>query len=432
MTEGSTMSATGKVPTTEGLGSLRDTTDRDPFAFYTDLQDRGELVWDEEMAAWLAPSYALNKEIALHDDELWQMPFAPGVPQTPLSMSEDEWMNFMHFNNDRSIMHVDEEGHAVRRQWILRGFSASTLKRWRSDYMLPVVDAEVTALIQRGSAELCADFADRVASRVFHQVLGLPSDDEFIDRLDELDRGRFPVKQAIADSRPNPKLVAEGWEATKAMIALVEPHVMARASGEGDDFISMIWRDADELYGDGWEPRHIIGEALNAWTGGTGTTRFSTANALYLLVQEPRFQDELRAGGHATIRAFVEESLRLYGPLAYRPRWAKRDVELGGQLIKAGEKVIAVSTAAGRDEARYGCPLDVDLARKAPRDHFSFWQGPHTCPGQGLARVELEAILDVLLAHTRNIRFNPDAPAPEFRFAVLRRWQPLHVVLDAA
>jgi cytochrome P450 len=206
---------------------------------------------------------------------------------------------------------------------------------------------------------------------------------------------------------------------------------MAGASGEKEDtFIGMLWRDADLLFLEGWEPRHLIGELLNAWTGGTGTTRFSTANALYLLLEQPKYQDMLRAGTHATTRALVEESLRLFGPLAYRPRWAKFDVELGGKTIRKGEKVIAVSTAAGRDEARYECPAHVDLERKAPRDHFSFWQGPHTCPGQGLARVELEAILDVLLQSTRNLRLDPDAPAPRFRFEVLRRWEPLHALFD--
>lgn len=426
------MSTTAKSPTTEDLGSLRDTNDVDPFDFFADLRARGDLVWDDEMEAWLATSHELNKEIALQDDKVWQMPFSPGLVQTPLSMSEEEWLNFMHFNNDRSIMHADEEQHAIRRQWLLRAFSASTLKRWREDYMVPVVKVEVDRFVANGRAELCSEFADRVASRVFHQVLGLPTDEAFINRLDEIERDRFMVKQRLADPRPDPELLERGWAATREMIELVEPHVMAGAAGDQDTFISMLWRDADVLFLEGWEPRHLIGETLNAWTGGTGTTRFSTANALYLLLRYPEYQDTLRAGTHATTRALVEESLRLFGPLAYRPRWAKFDVELGGQTIKKGEKVIAVSTAAGRDETRYECPARVDLERKAPRDHFSFWQGPHTCPGQGLARVELEAILDVLLASARNLRLDPDAPAPRFCFEILRRWEPLHALFDAA
>jgi cytochrome P450 len=425
-------SITEKTPSTLGLGSLRETNDVDPFGFFADLQARGDLVWDEEMNAWLATSHELNKEIAMLDDKVWQMPFSPGMPQTPLGMPEREWLDFMHFKNDRSIMHADEEQHARRRQWILNRFSASTLRRWRADYMIPVIEAEVDRLIGRGKAELCTEFADRVASRVFHQVLGLPTDDEFINRLDQIERGRFLVKQRLADPRPNPELLAQGWAATTELIALVEPHIMARASGEGDDYISMLWRDAASVFGPGWEPRHMIGEVLNAWTGGTGTTRFSTANALYLLLKFPEYQDKLRDGSVVTSRALVEESLRLFGPLAYRPRWAKSDVELGGRLIKKGEMVIAVSTAAGRDPARYGCPVDVDLERKAPRDHFSFWQGPHTCPGQGLARVELEAILDVLVRRTRNMRLDPDAPQPRFRFEILRRWEPLHALFQAA
>lgn len=426
------MSVTERQPTTEGIGSLRGTKDVEPFDFFADIRARGDLVWDEELDGWLATSHELNKQIALEDDTVWQMPFSPGVVQTPLGMPEEEWLAFMHFRNDRSIMHIDHEAHARRRQWILRSFSASTLKRWREDVMVPIIGAEVDRLLSLGKAELCLDFSDRVASRVFHHVLGLPVDDAFIEEIERLEKGRFIVKQRLTDQTPDDEALATGWEATDAIIALVMPHVMARESGAGDDFISMMWRDADDLFGDGWGIHNLLGEVLQIWTGGTGTTRFSTANALYLLLKHPHLQDQLRDGPPGTVRALVEESLRLFGPLAYRPRWAKFDTELGGHTIRKGEKVIAVSTGAGQDAQHYGCPMDVDLNRKAARDHFSFWQGPHTCPGQGLARVELEAILDVLLARTRNLRFDPAGPPPRFRYEILRRWEPLHALYDAA
>jgi cytochrome P450 len=422
------MNLDDKTPTTGDLGSLRGTKDVEPFGYFADLQEKGELVWDPEMDGWLASGYGLNKEIAAGDDLLWQLPFAPGLVQTPLGMSEQEWLRFMHFENDRSIMHGDEEQHNRHRQWFGRGFSVPTMKRWREQYMIPSVGLVLDEFVDAGRAELCAQFADRVAAHIFHQVLGLPVDDEFIERLEELEGARFPVKQRLLDPLPDPEVLDRGWAATRDMIALVEPHVLARESGAGDDLISMLWREADDVFGPGWDLKNIIGETLNAWAAGTGTTRFSTANALYLLLDQPELQARLRAGGDRERRALIEESLRLFGPLSYRPRWAKEDLTLGGQCVRKGEKVVAVSTAASRDPAHYGCPADVDLDRQVAHDHFSFWRGPHACPGQNLARTELSAILEVLLDRVADLRTDAEAPPPRFRHEILRRWEPLHAL----
>ena len=70
--------------------------------------------------------------------------------------------------------------------------------------------------------------------------------------------------------------------------------------------------------------------------------------------------------------------------------------------------------------------------REAGRDHFSFWQGPHACAGQGLARVELEVITEVVLERTRNLRLDPGGEPPRYRWETLRRWEPLHALFDAA
>lgn len=415
-----------KSPSADGLGSLRDTKDVLPFEFFSQLQGRGDLVWDEVMNGWLATGYELNKEIAAGDDALWQLPFAPGLVQTPLGMSEDEWLRFMHFENDRSIMHGDVEQHNRHRQWFGRALSVPTMKRWREQYMIPAVNAVLDEFLGAGRGELCRQFADPVAANIFHQVLGLPVDLEFVEHLESLEGDRFPVKQRLLDPSPDPEVLDRGWQATAEMIALIEPYVLERSSGEGDDLISMLWREGDDVFGAGWGVKHVIGETLNAWSAGTGTTRFSTANALYLLTTQPALQDQLRLGGDRERRALIEESLRLFGPLSYRPRWAKHDLELGGKQISKGDKVVAVSAAASRDPSHYGCPMDVDMERKVAHDHFSFWRGPHACPGQNLARTELSVILEVLLQRTTDIRADVEAPAPIFRHEILRRWEPLH------
>src|SRR6185312_11295302 len=74
------------------------------------------------------------------------------------------------------------------------------------------------------------------------------------------------------------------------------------------------------------------------------------------------------------------------------PRLAIEDVEIGGQLIQAGEGVIALLSMANRDEAIFGDPDDFELRREA-HQHVAFGFGVHQCIGQPLARAELRIAL---------------------------------------
>ena len=135
----------------------------------------------------------------------------------------------------------------------------------------------------------------------------------------------------------------------------------------------------------------------------------------------------LRLSGSKSVERFVEESLRLFGPVVFRPRIALQDVELAGVRVKKGDLAIALNLSANRDPRKYDCPAEVDLSRPAPRDHLSFYAGPRSCTGQALARAELEEVTTMVLAQLRGLRSDPDEEAPSYRELLMRRWEPLHV-----
>jgi cytochrome P450 len=96
-------------------------------------------------------------------------------------------------------------------------------------------------------------------------------------------------------------------------------------------------------------------------------------------------------------------------------RTARRDTDLGGQRIAAGDKVVIYYTSANRDAAVFTDPDRLDLGRD-PNPHLSFGIGQHFCLGAHLARAELTAVLTALLPHLSRLTLTGPATRLESNF----------------
>jgi cytochrome P450 len=120
---------------------------------------------------------------------------------------------------------------------------------------------------------------------------------------------------------------------------------------------------------------------------GNDTVRSALPGGVLLLVQHPDAYRRLRAEP-ALLPSAIEELLRLHPPVLTFRRTAARDVELGGQRIARGDKVVVYHVSANVDERRFPDPFRFDPARE-PNDHVSFGQGPHLCLGAAFARLQM-------------------------------------------
>ncbi len=130
---------------------------------------------------------------------------------------------------------------------------------------------------------------------------------------------------------------------------------------------------------------------------GNETTRHLVSGSVRALAEHPEQRDAL-CHGDIEMATAVDELLRWTTPIMQFRRTAVRDVELGGQPIAAGDKVVLFHTSANRDEAVFTDPDRLDLAR-TPNPHLAFGTGPHACIGAHLARTELAAVLTALRPH---------------------------------
>jgi cytochrome P450 len=169
-----------------------------------------------------------------------------------------------------------------------------------------------------------------------------------------------------------------------------------------------------ELPDDSGTPRRPTDDELLPFlslllVAGSETTRNAIAGGLHALVQHPEQMEELRSAVRradaAAIASAVEEILRWTSPTAYNRRTATRDVELGGQRIRAGDKVTHWYPSANRDEAVFADPFHFDV-RRQPNPHLAFGHGAHHCLGASLARAEIRVVLEELLPRWEEIELD--------------------------
>ena len=120
------------------------------------------------------------------------------------------------------------------------------------------------------------------------------------------------------------------------------------------------------------------------------------------LNQFPAEFDKLRAN-QDLIPSMVSEVIRWQTPLAHMRRIATQDVELGGQTIREGDKVVMWYVSGNRDASVIERPDDFIIDRAKARHHLSFGFGIHRCMGNRLGEMQLRVLWEEILKRFSNI-----------------------------
>ena len=131
------------------------------------------------------------------------------------------------------------------------------------------------------------------------------------------------------------------------------------------------------------------------------TTISAISSALWLFAKNPE-QWELVREDPSRIPNAVNEVVRIESPLRAFTRTIERDIDVDGNEMAAGSRVLMMYASANRDERKWNDPETFDVTREAG-DHVGFGYGVHGCAGQGLARMETKAVLEALAAKVHSI-----------------------------
>ncbi len=160
---------------------------------------------------------------------------------------------------------------------------------------------------------------------------------------------------------------------------------------------------------------------------GNDTTRNSISGLVEALHLYPEQLELLRTDPSLSANA-AQEIIRWQSPVTHMRRTATRDVEVGGQLIRAGEKIIMWYISGNRDEGVFPDAERFDVTRENARRHIAFGHGIHRCVGARLAEVQIAAVIDELV--TRRLRVVPTAPPTRLASPFLHGFSAMPVRLE--
>ncbi|MUL40163.1 cytochrome P450 [Streptomonospora sp. PA3] len=281
-----------------------------------------------------------------------------------------------------SILDTDPPDHTRLRKLVSRAFTVRRVNRLRprvEEIASGLLDTLPARAGEDGTVDLIEHFAYPLPITVICEMVGVPEQDRPLWRRWGADLVRMESPERMRD-------------ATVEMVEHIRELIARRREAPGDDLIDALIAVREED-GDRLTEKELITMVLTLVIAGHETTANLIGNGTAALLTHPDQLALLRGDADLAPRA-VHELMRWCGPiLATRARWATEDIELGGQLIRRGEPVMAMIVGANRDPRRFPDPDRLDITRTYEtrgEQHTGFGHGVHYCLGAALARQEGE------------------------------------------
>jgi cytochrome P450 len=350
----------------------------DPYPDLAKLRQVGKPIWHEETQMFLAGGYD-DANATLRNKSLGRI-FKPREP-------ESQWGTFNWLHAD-SILDSEPPKHTRLRSLVSKAFNKNVIEGQR-----PIIESIVDKLIAEIKAkgenfDLIADFAEPLPVKVIVALLGFPESEEYLLR---------PWSQAIVkmyEVNPSESAKENAKQAAAEFAQYVQNLADKRKIEPGTDLISDLVRVEEQ--GEKLNAHELVATCVLLLNAGHEASVNGFGNGMVALLQRPDQHRLLRDNPDALAATAIEEFLRFDAPLHLFERTATSDTEIGGVVVKQGQKIAALLGSANRDEQHFQNATEMDITRD-PNPHIGFGAGIHFCLGGPLARLEMGIALPKLI-----------------------------------
>jgi cytochrome P450 len=299
----------------------------------------------------------------------------------------------------QSMLETDPPRHTRLRGLVGPPFTPRAVKAYEVA-LRELTAAVLDRALPLGEFDFIEEIAKQLPIRVLARLLGAPDADTepLIAWGDRMIGNTDPeLADVLHDSPESERYRMLPFRSPAALELFEYGHRLAaeRRRDPQDDLISKLVHA--EIEGERLTEREFDTMFLILVVAGNETTRQAIAHGMLALVEHQEEWRRLRDDPDLVWTAGADEILRWSSPVLHFRRTATRDVELRGQTIREGDKVVVWYVSANFDEQVFEEPLRLDVGRR-PNPHVTFGGGgPHYCLGAHLAKLEVQVMFDMLL-----------------------------------
>jgi cytochrome P450 len=376
-----------------------------PVSFHDEPVPPPEVPFPQGPGFWAVTRYADVMQVSRDPDTFHSAPTST-IGDIPPEIAE--WLG--------SMINMDAPKHTKLRLIVNRGFTPRQVARIEES-----VREQAKEIVDRvaplGSCDFVSEIAAALPLQIICDMMGIPSEDN--KRIFELTNTILGVGDPEYVSTME-ELMSAGMELFQYGLALAQD----RLDNPRDDITTTLMQA--EVEDDNGKHRLTTGELgsffLLLVVAGNETTRNAISHGMLALTENPDQRARWMADFETVSPTAVEEIVRWATPVINFRRTATRDTVVGGEQIKAGQKVVMFYNSANRDEREFRDPYRFDVTR-TPNEHVGFGAGgPHFCLGANLARREIKVMFEELLHRLPDIEITgePDYLQSSFIHGIKR------------
>lgn len=345
----------------------------DPYPVYRTLRDEHPLYYCEARGVWVLSRF----------DDVWDAVHDPAT----FCSGQGVFPGMGEYKPDQMLpvmIMMDPPRHTQLRSLVNRAFTRRRIAD-REEAIRGIARDLVEALADAGGGDLVEDLAKPLPTIVIADLLGVPREDR--------KAFRHWSDQLVQDNPDDPAAATRAMEGGASLIAYFADLIAERRRSPRDDLLTaLITAEIDEK---GLSEDELFGMCVLLLVAGNETTTNLVSNSAVLFAQHPE-QWRAIAADVSLLPGAIEECLRFDSPVQALARTLTRTVEIHGQTMEEGEKVLLVYGSANRDEREFSEPDDFDIERTVDRQ-LAFGHGIHFCLGAPLARLEAQIAYSELL-----------------------------------
>jgi cytochrome P450 len=364
-----------------------------PWPIFTELRETVPLHWSDEES----PNHGFWSVTRYHD--------ILRVLRDPETFTSERFTNLEEVDAEqeearRSLLETDGSRHRALRRLLQGQFTPAAVAHYET-----FLRGLTATTLDNAFAKEEFDFVHEVASdfpiNVLAKLLDVPVEDnkKLIDWGNRMIGFDDPEHADVLISNPESekyRLVPFRSPAALELFAYGDALAKERRGKNGTDLVSVLV-NGDMSDGLALSERDFHTNFLLLVVAGNETTRHTISHTMINLIKHPE-QLRMLQENPELIPWAVEEFLRFASPVYHFRRTVTKDVELHGQTIKSGEKIVTWFASGNRDSQIFENADKFDVTRN-PNEHMTFGRGgPHMCLGNALARIELRVMFEDLIS----------------------------------